>query len=118
MLLIFVAKVPGYSLKNCFHLSITIYRTAPNFDGENIDGFDEFPAVHQYFPIKIFHLVRYLPLMNLWRFGSTQNKITYISEAPPRVSLFTVTAQGSLRIPIIAHKYSRELNPLLNKREN
>ena len=32
------------------------------------------------FPIKIFHLVSYLPLMNLWRSGSTRNKI--VSEAP------------------------------------
>ena len=28
--------------------------------GENIDKFDEFPVICQYFPIKIFHLVSYL----------------------------------------------------------
>ena len=38
---------------------------------ENIDEFDEFPAIRQYFPYQNFHLVRYLPLMNLWQFGST-----------------------------------------------
>ena len=25
-----------------------------NFDGENIDKFDEFPAIRQYFPIQNF----------------------------------------------------------------
>ena len=33
------------------------YHMAQNFDGENIDEFDECPAIHQYFPVKIFHLV-------------------------------------------------------------
>ena len=34
---------------------------------ENIDEFDEFSAIRQYFPIKIFHSVNYsyLALMNL-----------------------------------------------------
>ena len=41
------------------------YRTAQNCDRGNIDKFDEFPVIRQYFPIKIFHLVSYLPLMNL-----------------------------------------------------
>ena len=27
-----------------------------NFDGGNIDEFDKFPAVHQYFPYQNFHL--------------------------------------------------------------
>ena len=40
--------------------SLLQYRTVQNFDGENIDEFDEFPAIRQYFPIKIFHLVSYL----------------------------------------------------------
>ena len=39
-----------------------------NSDGGNID---EFPEICQYFPIKIFHLDSYLPLMNLWQSGST-----------------------------------------------
>ena len=30
------------------------YRTAQNFDGENIDEFDEFPAICQYFPYQNF----------------------------------------------------------------
>ena len=34
--------------------------------GENIDEFDEFLAIRQYFSYQIFHLVSYLPLMNLW----------------------------------------------------
>ena len=38
-----------------------IYRTAQNFDRGNID---EFPAIRQYFPIKIFCLVSYLYEMN------------------------------------------------------
>ena len=42
---------------------------------ENIDKFDKFPAICQFFLIKIFYLVSYLQLMNLWYFGSTQNKI-------------------------------------------
>ena len=37
---------------------------AQNFDGENIDEFDEFPAIRQYFPYQIFHLVSYLYEMN------------------------------------------------------
>ena len=40
------------------------YHMAQNFDGGNIDEFDEFPAIRQYFPIKIFHLVSYLYEMN------------------------------------------------------
>ena len=39
------------------------YRTAQIF--EKIDKLDEFLAIHQYFSIKIFHLVSYLSLMNL-----------------------------------------------------
>ena len=39
---------------------------AQNFDEVNIDELAEFPAICQYFPIKTFHLVSYLPLMNLW----------------------------------------------------
>ena len=38
----------------------TKYRAVQNFYGENIDEFDEFPAIHQYFPIKIFHLIMYI----------------------------------------------------------
>ena len=30
------------------------YHTARNFDGENIDEFDEFPAIRQYFPYQNF----------------------------------------------------------------
>ena len=33
--------------------------------GKNIDEFDEFSAIRQYFPIKIFCLASYLPLTNL-----------------------------------------------------
>ena len=42
--------------------------------GENINKFDGFPAICQCFSYKIFHLVSYLPLMNLWCSGFTQNK--------------------------------------------
>ena len=42
---------------------------AQNFNGGNIDKFDEFPAIRQYFPIKILHLVSYLPLINLRQSG-------------------------------------------------
>ena len=30
------------------------YRTAQNLTGENIDEFDEFPAIRQYFPYQNF----------------------------------------------------------------
>ena len=30
------------------------YLTAQNFNGENIDEFDEFPAIRQYFPYQNF----------------------------------------------------------------
>ena len=42
--------------------------------GENIDEFDEFPAIRQYFSYQNFPII-YLLLMNLWRSGSTRNKI-------------------------------------------
>ena len=58
-----------------------------NFDERNIDEFDKFPTIRQYFPYQNFPFSYYLPLMNLWRSGSTQNKII-ISEAPPRVASF------------------------------
>ena len=32
----------------------SIYRTEQNFDGGNIDEFDEFPAIGQYFPYQNF----------------------------------------------------------------
>ena len=38
------------------HLHACNYCTAQNFDGENIDEFDEFPAVRQYFPYQNFSL--------------------------------------------------------------
>ena len=38
--------------------------TAQNFDGENIDEFDEFPAICQYFPNQNFRLVSYLYEIN------------------------------------------------------
>ena len=43
------------------------YRMAQNFDGGNIDEFDKFPAIRQYFPYQIFTF-SHLPVMNLWRF--------------------------------------------------
>ena len=70
---------------------ITSYRTVQNFDGENIDKFNKFPAIRQYFPYQTFHLVSYLLLMNLWQSGSTRNKI--MSEAP---SLGNHNIQSSL----------------------
>ena len=33
--------------------------------GENIDEFDEFPTIRQYFPYKNFTF-SHLPIMNLW----------------------------------------------------
>ena len=58
---------------------VSTYHMAQNFDGENIDEFDKFPAIRQYFPnIRIFHLVSYLLLMNLWRSRSTQNEIVLV----------------------------------------
>ena len=64
-------------LLNQVHTSLWLACTVSHkiFTGENIGKFDEFPAIRQYFPIKIFHLVSYLPLMNLWQSGSTRNKI-------------------------------------------
>ena len=42
--------------------------------GENIDEFDEFPAIRQYFPYQIFHLVSYLMLMiGIRQFFTRQN---------------------------------------------
>ena len=43
--------------------------------GEILTNLTNFQQFINIFPIKIFHLVSYLPLMNLWRSGSTQNKI-------------------------------------------
>ena len=39
------------------YIIIIIYRTAQNFDGGNIDEFDKFPAICQYFPYQNFRLV-------------------------------------------------------------
>ena len=36
--------------------------------GENIDVFDEFPTIRQYFPYQNFTF-SHLPIMNLWRSG-------------------------------------------------
>ena len=36
--------------------------------GGNIDEFDEFPTIHQYFPYQKFTF-SHLPIMNLWRCG-------------------------------------------------
>ena len=47
-------------------VTIINYRMAQIWMGENIDEFDEFPAIRQYFPHEIFHLVSYLLLVNLW----------------------------------------------------
>ena len=56
---------------------------------ENIDKFDEFPVIRQFFPIKIFHLVSYL-LLAIW----LHPKYNYISRTPPNVVIFTATAQA------------------------
>ena len=56
--------------------------------GENIDEFDEFPTIHQYFSYQNFTF-SHLPLMNLWRSGPKYN---YISEVPPKVAFFTAAA--------------------------
>ena len=56
--------------------------------GEILTNFQQFVNI---FPIKFFHLVSYLPLINLWRSGSTRNKI--MSEAP---SLENHSFQSSL----------------------
>ena len=39
---------------------------AQNFDGENIDEFDKFPTIRQYFPYQNFTF-SHLSIMNLWR---------------------------------------------------
>ena len=44
------------------------YRMAQNFDGENIDEFDEFLTIRQYFPYQNFTF-SHLLIMNLWRAG-------------------------------------------------
>ena len=36
---------------------------AQNFDGKNIDEFDEFPTIRQYFPYQIFTF-SHLPILN------------------------------------------------------
>ena len=41
-----------YNLHTCM-----MYYTVQNFDGENIDEFDEFSAICQYFPYQIFQLL-------------------------------------------------------------
>ena len=43
-------------LKPSLYIDLVLmkYRTAQNFDGENIDEFDEFPAIRQYFPYQNF----------------------------------------------------------------
>ena len=41
-----------------------VYRTCKILTRENIDKFDEFPAIRQYFPYQIFRLVSYLYEMN------------------------------------------------------
>ena len=52
--------------KSGVHMQVKVatYRTAQNFDWENIDACDEFPAIRQYFPYQIFCLVSYLYEMN------------------------------------------------------
>ena len=64
--------------------------------GENIDEFDKFPTIRQYIHYQNFTF-SHLSLKNLWRSGQ---KLNYISEAPPRVTFFTATAQGLLWFPI------------------
>ena len=54
----------------------------------NLMNFQQFVNI---FPIKIFHLLSYFPLMNLWLSGSTGNKI--VSEVP---SLENHNIQSSL----------------------
>ena len=39
---------------------------AQNFDGENIDEFDEFPTIRQHFPYQNF-MFSHLSIMNLWQ---------------------------------------------------
>ena len=65
--------LPTPTIPTC-HLSNCLYRTAQIFDGENIDEFDEFPAIRQYFPYQIFHLVSYSMLMiGIRQFFTRQN---------------------------------------------
>ena len=45
---------------------LTVWRKI--LTGENIDEFDEFPTIRQYFPYQNFTF-SHLPLMNLWRSG-------------------------------------------------
>ena len=48
-----VTFLPPTKLVDLYYIP---YHTVQNFDGGNIDEFDEFPAICQYiFPIKIFH---------------------------------------------------------------
>ena len=48
----------GCYIATCNYLAtannLVIYCTVQNFDGENIDEFDEFPAIRQYFPYQNF----------------------------------------------------------------
>ena len=86
------------------------YCTAQNFDGGNIDEFDEFPAICQYFHYQNFPF-SYLPLMNLWQSGSTRNKIIPLRCFRGWLLIFTATAQGLLRFPI-SHSHCLLVHPI------
>ena len=50
------ASTTAYVLYDFEELSVTIQHKF--LTGENIDEFDEFPAIHQYFPYQNFHTYR------------------------------------------------------------
>ena len=55
-----------YKEANQLQSSCTIWRKI--LTGENIDEFDKFPTIRQYFPYQNFTF-SHLPIMNLWRSG-------------------------------------------------
>ena len=50
---------------------LAVFRMAQNFDGGNIDEidkFDKFPTIRQYFPYQNFKF-SHLQIINLWQYG-------------------------------------------------
>ena len=61
-------------LLNSYFLFFMVYVWCKILTGENIDEFDEFPTIRQYFPYQNFTF-SHLPLMNLCQSGAKYNYI-------------------------------------------
>ena len=73
----------------------------------NLTNFQQFINI---FPIKIFHLFSYLLLMNLWRSGSTRNKVISLRRLLYKITISKASSKALYHTTQLSHALTMTMN--------